>query len=142
MSSQILFVLVLRTTPFTCMCVFVTTYSDNLLLQMFLSVIGVAIFLFACSLTATAADISAKSEKMDGILCDAAARQSLASLLSVQERQFLLLMMEHASSERQSFAMTTMDGQKYTMESFVSFLIETGLQYTLIFTFNRGIAFQ
>ena len=121
---------------------FVTVHSDSLLLQIFIPVIGVSICLFACFLTATAADITAKSEKMHGILCDAAARHSFAYLLSAKERQFLLLMMEHASSERNSFALTTMDGQKYTMESFVAFLIETGLQYTLLFTFNRGYAFQ
>ena len=81
-------------------------------------------------------------ESAGEVLCAAAARQSFASLLSVQERRVLLLLMmiEHATSK--SFAMATMDGQQYTMESFVSFLIDTGLQYTLLLTFNRETSFQ
>ena len=142
MSSPILFVLVLCTTPFVCICVFVTAYSDNWLLQILVPIFGCVYSLFACVLLATAADITSKSENMHDVLCAAAARQSFASLLSVQERRVLLLMMEHAASDSHSFAMTTMDGQKYTMETFVSFLIETGLQYTLLITFNREIVSQ
>ena len=141
-SSPILLVLVLSTTPILCICVFLAVYSDNLLLQLAVPTVGCVISLFACSLLAIAADITARSEKLYEVLCAAAARQSVASHSSVRERRFLLLMMEHASAETNSFAMTTMDGQKYTMQSFVSFLIETGLQYTLLFTFNRGIAYQ
>ena len=142
MSSPILFVLVLCTTPLVCICSFIVTYSDNLLMQIMIPAPGCVASLFACVLLAIAADITSKSEQMHEVLCATAARQSCASLLSVQERRVLLLMMEHAASETNTFAMTTMGGQKYTMQSFVSFLIEVGLQYTLLFTLNQGIAFQ
>ena len=111
MSSPILFVLVLCTTPLVCLCVFVAVYSDNWFLQIAIPVAGCVASLFACALLAIAADITSKSERMHEALCATAARQSSASPLSVQERRVLLLMMEHASSESYSFALTTMDGQ-------------------------------
>ena len=142
MSSPILFVLVLCTTPLVDICMFIMAYSDNLLMQTMIPASGFVACLFACVLLAIAADITSQSEKMHEVLCVAAARQSSAPVLSVHEKRVLLLMMEHATSETDSFALTTMVGQRYTMESFVSFLIETGLQYTLLFTLNQGIAFQ
>ena len=139
MSSQILFATVLCTTPLVCMCMFVAIYSDNAFLAFAVPVAGGVSCLFECSLLAMAANITSESEKMHRVLCSAGARQCFASLLSLQERQFLLLMMEHASTESESFALTMVDGQKYTEESFVSYVIETGLQYTLLVTFNQGI---
>ena len=142
MSSPILLVLVLCTTPLVCICVFVTVHSDNWMFRIMFSIFGCVCSLFACVLLANAADITATSEKMHDVLCAAAARHSSTSLLSVPQKRALLLMIEHAASESHSFAMTTMDGQQYTMEHFVAFLIETGLQYTLLLTFNLGIALK
>ena len=142
MSSQILFVMVLSTTPIACMCMFVFLYSDNVVFQVTVPIAGSLTILSACSLLAIAADITSKSEKMNDLLCTAAARHCFASVFSLSERRLLLVMMEHASSESQFFAITTMDGQRYTNESFVSYLIEAALQYTLIISFNQEIAFQ
>ena len=141
MLAPILFVLTLSAIPVACTSLFIAVYADNVFFGVTAPAAGGTFTLAACALLALAADITSQSENLHSLLSIVVNRQSIASCLSQEQRRLLLDMMENVSSENHSLALMTMDGQKFTSQSFAVFLMETAIQYTLLISFNRDIAF-
>ena len=135
MSSFILFSLVLCTTPFFCTALFAVEYGDNLFISVTLFFAIMPVVLFAWSLLAIAANITSLSDALHGRLCSLSARGGFQSSQKIR----LLHIVEQTGSEEQLLALCTVDGQKYTSESLLYYLIETCLHYTLLLTFDRSM---
>ena len=138
-SSLILLSLSLCTTPFFVTCLFVLNYGDNLFFSVTLFVVVVPPVLFAWFLLAIAATTTFLSENLHALLCSLAAQNMRDTRLSQRQRLRLQLMIEEVGSEETFFALRTPDGQKYTPEIFLIYLIETMLHYTLLLTFDRAM---
>ena len=138
-SSLILFSLVLCTTPFFCTILFAVEYGSNLYMSVTLFVAIMPIVLFAWSLMAITAEITSRSERLYHLLCSLSARKSRMPVVSRREQMRLLQILEQVGSEEQLLALRTIDGQKYTSETLLYYLIEMGLQFTLLLTFDRAM---
>ena len=142
MCSIILFALVLCTTPFFCTSLFAVEYGDNLFISVTLFIGTIPLVLFAWFLLAIAAEITSRSEELHRRLFSLATRPSGTLQVSRRQKMRLLQLLEQTGSEEQLLALRTIDGQKYTSESLLYYLIETVLQYTLLLTFDRSMKIQ
>ena len=138
-SSLMLMSLSLCAKPYFVTCLFVVNNGDNLFLTVTLFVLMMPPVLFACFLLAVAATTTSMSEKLHVLLCSLAARTTKDKRLSRHQQFRLQLMIEEVGSEETFFALRTPDGQKYTPETFLFYLIEAVLDYTLLITFNRSM---
>ena len=138
-SSLILRSLSLCTTPFVVSCLFVLNYGDNIFLTVFFFAAVTPPILFACFLLAIAATTTSMSDELHVRLCSLAARNMRNQHLSLYQRFRLQLMIEEVGSEETFFALRTPDGQKYTQETLLFYLIEIVLDYTLLVTFDRSM---
>ena len=138
-SSVILFSLVLCTTPFFCTALFAVEYGENLFISVALFIAMFPIVMFAWSLLAITGEITSLTEGLHGRLCSLAAKGSTGTRSFLTQRIQLQQLLEQTGSEEQLLALRTIDGQKYTSESLMYYLIETGLQYTLLLTFERSM---
>ena len=136
--SGILFFLTLATTATACLDVYIVSHSDNVFFRVLLPFAGVAVVCTASFLMALAGNITAASERLHTSLSSLACRSRHAT--SVREKRLLLLMLEETGCAEQRLALYTLTGNKYTPESFVAFLIETALHYTLLLSFSSFAA--
>lgn len=86
------------------------------------------------TILALASRINSLSMRLHNLMCTLTARHKAS--LSVRERQRLLQLMEEVGSEEGLLSLHTLDGQRYTTETFVTFVIDTAIHYTLIVTFG------
>ena len=142
MSSLILFALVICTTPFFCTALFAIEYGGNIFISVTFFIAIFPIVLFAWTLLAIAGEITSLTEGLHGRLCSLAAKASTGTRTFLTQRIQLQQLVEETGSEDQLLALRTIDGQKYTSESLMYYLIETGLQYTLLLTFDRSMKLQ
>ena len=139
MSSLILFSLVLCTTPIFCTALFIFEHGENRFFSVAIPIAVMPMVLFPWSLLAIAAEVTSLTEGLHGSLCSLFAEQNGKSTVSFGHRSRLLQMLEQMGSEEQLLAMRTADGQKYTSETLVYYLIDTVLHYTLLLTFDRSM---
>lgn len=132
LSSHVLFVMISCTTPIVTVCLFTALYSDNLFFNIAMPLAGGTVALAAYTLLAVAANITSKSDIIHHALCTMAVR----TRLTARQRHLLLRVIEENGCEKQPLALYTLDGQKYTSESFLLYVIECALQYLLLLTFD------
>ena len=139
MSSLILFSIILCTTPTFCIALFIFEHGDNLFVSVTIVIAVTPMILFPWSLLAVAAELTSLTERLHGRLCSLSAGQNGNAHLSLGHRIRLLQILEQMGSEEQLLAMRTVDGQMYTSETLVYYLIDTVLHYTLLLTFDRSM---
>ena len=105
--SPILAVMTLAALPVACICMFVTKFSDMVVLQYAYALIGANFTLFAFALQIIAGDVSAKSER---VFLELAAMAFNGRNLDLDQRILLLKLMEESESSRQPLAMYTCAG--------------------------------
>ena len=142
MCSVILFSLVLCTTPFFCTALFAVEYGENLFISVAIFTGIIPLVLIAWTLLAIAGEITSLTEGLHGRLCSLAAKGSTGTRSFLTQRIQLQHLLEQTGSEEELLALRTIDGQKYTSESLLYYLIDTGLQYTLLLTFDRSMKLQ
>ena len=130
--SPILFVMVLCSLPFACSVMFVTLYSDQIVIAAAYALIGSNMMLFSLMLQAIAGDISRKSESVWKFLPSIARRHLL-----LHQRMALLKLMEESASDHQPLALYTVTGQRYTITSFLSYVMEVVVHFSLLITFSN-----
>ena len=138
-SSLILLSLSLCTTPFFVSDLFVINYANSLFLTVTFFIVSIPPVLFTCFLFAIAATTTSMSDELHDRLCSLAARNMRDQRLTRYQQHRLQLMIEEVGSEETFFALRTPDGQKYTPEKLLFYLIEIGLHYTLLVTFDRSM---
>lgn len=154
-TSKILFPMVTFTTPFITVCLFISLYSDVWIHNVAVPVLAVSFTIPTLVLQAIAGKLTAKSEqihkslvavlthglhgtrrqpvdKMDGKVSEV----EEVSLLPHQQK-VILQIMDEVGGEHPPLALYSIEGQKYTMHTFVNYLISLGLNYLLILTFDR-----
>ena len=136
MLSKILFPMVTFTTPFITVCLFVTLYSDIWLFNVAVPLIAVSFTIPTLVLQAIAGKISARSAEIHKPLTSVATRELHVPLL-MHQRNVILQIMDEIGGDHSPLALYSIEGQKYTMHSFVDYLISLGLGYLLILTFDR-----
>ena len=136
-SSLMLMSLSLCTKPYFVSSLFVLNNDENPFLTITLFVVIIPPVLFGWFLLAVAATTTSMSEKLHVLLCSLAARDARDQSFFRHQRYRLQLMIEEVGSEETFFALRTPDGQKYTPETLLFYLIETVLDYTLLVTFDR-----
>ena len=138
-SPPVLLAITLGTTSYICTTLFVIVYSSNMLPTITQAVAlitpvstGLITLLIAAGVTSMAQDLHHR-------FCSLASNQGALSCLTDRQRSILNLMIEETGRKETIFALYTMDGQRYTSELLLFYLIDTCLHYTLLLTFDRSL---
>lgn len=132
--SHVLSVFAVCSTPYICTVIYSVTNMDNLFFLILIASLGTCFISQQFAFLATASQINSLSLQLHHLLCRISARHK--DQLSVRERRGLLYMMEEIGSEERLLSLHTLEGEKYTAETFFFFVLETGIQYTLLVTFG------
>ena len=132
-STPILFVIILTTTPVTTCCLFVSRYSDNVIVAVSYAVVACNMALFAFTLQAIAGDITCKAQHVYAELSSLASASITAP---VSSRIQLLRLLQEADSESEPLAMHTLSGERYTKASFIEYVMEACVHFSLLVTFS------
>lgn len=121
-------------TPFICTVIYSTSFMDNAFFVIAIASIGLAIMIQEFTILALASNVNSLSDRLHHLLCTINGRHK--DSLSVRERRQLLQMMEEMGSEERLLSLQTLDGQTYSTETFFVFVLDTGINYTLLVTFG------
>ena len=134
-TPSVLFAILLMTMPISVLCLFLALYSDNWFFTHAFPLVGLVVFSLACALMGLAARVTSASQRIHGRLCSLAQRASRRDT-PLGQRILLLQVIECLGSEEQPLAMYTLTGEQYSSASFAVYLMETAVQFTLLFSFN------
>lgn len=100
-------------------------------------VIGAVTGLFAISLLLMAADITTLAAQVHANLCYTCGRNG--NKWTLKHRLMMLNLVQDAGSHDPPLAMYTINGDKYTSESLLLYLMDTALNYMLLVTLEKSV---
>lgn len=134
-SVTVITIILFWSTPYFCIMMFMFIFTDNIFIYYMCPICAVAVLLLVTFVLVSAATVTHLTEKLTISLLKVAAQDAHLQALNPRQRQQLDLMTEQMSS----LAMYTMVGERYTPLSFVHYVVETCVQYSLLITFNKYI---
>ena len=132
-SAPIMFIVNLCTTSTSCTCLFSCIFADMMLAKVVIAIAGFVVTLLPISLQWIAGHVTAESEQLIQTVTAYAVNHAA---LSPDMRSKLLQDMEDLGSERHPLAIYTMTGEKCTSLAFFGYLMETAVQFFLIYSFS------
>ena len=131
--SPILSLQTLFTTPLACLTFFMGISADSHLIAIGMPIVAVNLLTFAFALQWFAGHVTATSQQL---LCKLTAMLT-SSHWATGERMRILQQLEHMSSVWQApLAVHSCCGEPLTLVSFVAYVLETGVQFSLVLTFS------
>ena len=131
-SSPILSVVMTCSSTLAGVCLFLCVFTNITFFRIIFPALGLAFSFSSIVLQAVAGDVSEKSAEVHVLLDRLAGR----SVMDVATKKRLLQLMERVNSEKQRLALYTATGERCTSLSLIVSLLETGLQFSLLYNFS------
>lgn len=136
LTSRIMLVLMICSYFGVSILLFMFMHTDNIGLEILCPPIICGLTMLISAMLLFAAHVSSITDQIIGDLQSIAGRDAEKQVLSYDQRRHLIVLMEGAAS----MALYSVDGHKFTTLSYLLFVIESGIQYTLLITFNTYFA--
>lgn len=136
--TPVLSIFAMCSTPLICTVTYSLPYMDNAFFVLIVVEVGSAMIVQEFAFLALASQVNSLSLRLYQLFCSIFSRHK--DSLSLRERYSLLQTMEEMGSEERLLSLHTLDGEKYTTETFLIFVLDTAVHYTLLVTF--GVFFK
>ena len=112
-------------------CLFLCVFTEIVIFRSMFPVIGLAFASLPIIFEAVAGDVSEKSNNIHALLCRLTGHR-----MDMFTNARLLMLMERVSCDRQRLALYTASGDRCTSLSLIVSLLETGVQFSLLYNFS------